>query len=98
MSTLVLSPLCPRLMYSLGLAAGSIALKPRNPILAVSHMIMLGGREDPQLCLSVFSTWLKGALDGPPKAASVNHEGLGKFTLSFENSRDIYITVYYSTF
>lgn len=74
MSAFVLSPLCPRLKYSLGLVAGSITLKTLNPILAVPHMLC--GLNDPQLCLSVFSPWLKGALDVSSKAASVNHGGL----------------------
>lgn len=97
MSALVLPTLCPRLVYSLGLAADSITLKSLDLILAICHNL-LGGLNDPQLCLAVFSPRLKGALDGPHQAASVNNEGLGKFTLSFENSRDIYIIVYDSTF
>lgn len=97
MSALVLPPLRPRLMYSLGLAAGSITLKSLDPILAICHHLP-GGLNDPQLCLAVFSPWLKGALYGPHQAASVNNEGLGRFTLRFENSPDIYIIVYDSTF
>lgn len=77
MSALVLPPLCPRLVYPLGLAAGSITLKSLDPILAICHNLR-GGLNDPQLCLEVFSPWLKGALDGPLQAASVNNEGLGE--------------------
>lgn len=83
-------------MSSLGLPVSSITLKSTHLILEVSRMVRLGNPNDPQL-VNLFHLTERG-LEGHTRQLVSIMRVFGIFTLSFENSCDIYITVYISTF